>query len=130
MSDLKPTTVIALDWAIRSFGKDHVYDMPVRVLRLVEEVVELAQAHDIPYSQLHRLIDIVYDRPRGDPEQEIGGVMMVATLFCAVCGVEADEVFHRELRRVLEKSPEHFAKRNQEKIDLGLGIEPEEEIRW
>jgi hypothetical protein len=41
---MKPTTTIALDWACRSFGNDHVYNFPVRALRCAEEAVELARA--------------------------------------------------------------------------------------
>jgi len=117
---MKPTAQLALDWAIRSFGSDHVNDIPVRALRLAEEAVELAQAAGVSKDKMHALIDIVYSRPVGDLRQEIGGVMMTTTVLCAVLREDTDYYFETELRRVLAKSPEHFAKRNQDKIDLGL----------
>lgn len=117
---MKPTTAIALDWAVRSFGVEHVNNLPVRSLRLAEEAVELTQAFGVPKDKMIDLINIVYDRPRGEPVQEIGGVMMTVTILCAAFGIDPDEAFQKELRRVLEKPAAHFAQRNQEKIALGL----------
>ena len=117
---MKPTTQIALDWATRSFGREHVYNFSVRALRLAEEAVELAQAYDIPKDKMIDLVNIVYARPNGNPEQEIGGVMMTVTVLAAAHGHDPEAFFDIELRRVLAKPSEHFAKRNQDKLDLGL----------
>lgn len=117
---MKALTQIALDWATRSFGREHVYNFPVRALRLAEEAVELAQAYKVPKEKMLDLIEIVYSRPAGDPEQELGGVMMTATVLAGAHGHDPDAFFEIELRRVLSKSAEHFAKRNQDKLDLGL----------
>lgn len=114
------TTKIALDWAIRSFGDEHVYNLPIRALRCAEEAIELAQAYEIPKQKMHELVEIVYGRPVGLPQQELGGVAMTATVLAAAQGSGLDWFFERELRRVLAKPAEHFAKRNQDKIDLGL----------
>lgn len=134
--NLKPTTRLALDWAIRCFGINHVYNVPVRSLRLAEEAVELTQAVGIPKEKMHDLVDIVYARPHGDPFQEICGVAMTL----AIMGVafsetkdgkytwrnegsvpaDPEDYLLAELRRVLSKHPDHFTQRNQEKIDLGL----------
>lgn len=117
---MKATTQIALDWAVRSFGQEHVYNFPIRALRLVEEAVELAQAHGIPKDKLLDLVGIVYSRPPGEPDQELGGVAMTATVLAAAHGHDLDAFFDVELRRVLAKPTAHFAKRNQDKLDLGL----------
>lgn len=117
---MKPTAQIALDWARRSFGAEHVNNIPIRSLRLAEEAVELAQAAGIPKDKMYDLVDIVYSRPKGELTQELGGVMMTAVVLSAVMGLDADHFFETELRRVLAKPPEHFAARNQEKLDLGL----------
>ena len=119
---MRPLTKIALDWAIRSFGEDHVTNLPIRALRLAEEAVELAQALDVPKEKLLELIEIVYSRPKGNLDQEMGGVMMTATVLSAVRGRDPDYFFACELMRVLAKPTEHFAKRNQEKLDLGLKV--------
>lgn len=117
---MRPINAIALDWACRSFGIEHVYNFPVRALRCAEEAVELAQAYKIPKEKMLDLVEIVYSRPPGEPEQELGGVAMTATVLAAAHGHDLDAFFEVELRRVLAKSTEHFAKRNQDKIDLGL----------
>lgn len=117
--NMRPTTAIAFDWATRAFGKQ-MTDLPTRALRVAEEAIELTQAKDVSREMMHKLVDAVYDRPKGDEAQEIGGVMMTITLYAAALGSDPDNYFQRELRRVLAKPVAHFVQRNQEKIDLGL----------
>jgi hypothetical protein len=124
---MKATTRIALDWAIRCFGRAHVFDRPIRSLRLAEEVIELAQAYQVPKEKLLLLVETVYSRPPGDPYQELGGVMMTATVLAASEGNDPDYYLEAELRRVLSKPDKWFAERNQEKLDLGLAITSIEE---
>ncbi len=119
--NLKPTTMIALDWAIRCFGSEHVHNRGIRALRIAEEAIELCQAERVSLETMHRLVDEMYGRPPGEAIQEIGGVMMTATVYCAALGIEPDAIFLTELRRVMAKSPEHFAKRNAAKISMGFG---------
>lgn len=111
---------IVTDWGIRAFGRDHMINAQVRALRLVEEAAELAQALDVPQAQLEKLINLVYARPKGDYRQELGGVLVCLAVLCEAMGDDPDAAFEAEVRRVLAKPPEHFAKRNQEKLDLGL----------
>lgn len=113
-------TKIAMDWAIRCFGNDHFVNRPVRALRLAEEAVELAQAFLIPKEKMLELVEIVYGRPLGNARQELGGVALTATVLAASFGQDLDYFLEDELRRVLDKPADHFSKRNQEKIDLGL----------
>lgn len=127
---MKTTTLILLDWAIRCFGEKHVYDGRVRSLRLAEEAVELAQACNVPRASMHQLVDVVYSRPHGAPQQELGGVLLTSTVFAAaIYGLDPDRVLEAEMRRVLAKPVEHFTKRNEEKIALGLTGESNEETR-
>ncbi len=111
---------IGHDWAIRCFGLDHVRNIPLRSQRTLEECAELSQALGLSREDAHLTIDKVYDRPVGEAEQEIGGVLHTVAILCESMHVDAEELHEREVRRVLQKSPEHFAKRNQEKLDLGL----------
>lgn len=117
---MKATTVIALDWAVRAFGAQHVYNLPIRALRLVEEAIELAQAHDVPRDTLIDLVNLLYKRPAGSAVQELGGVMLTATILAAAQGYDPQDAFLIELRRVLDKPPAHFAECNEEKIKLGM----------
>lgn len=117
---MQATVRIALDWAIRAFGAAHVYNMPIRALRCAEEAVELCQAYNVDKATMLRLVDTVYAREAGTPDQEIGGVLMTINVLCGAHDYNPDALFERELLRVLAKPVEHFTKRNQDKIDLGL----------
>lgn len=117
---MRPLYHILLDWSIRCFGKEHVFDKKVRAIRLAEEAVEYAQAREVPVEQMHLLIDTVYSRPVGEPAQELGGVFVTAVVSAIAEGRDPDTCFLEELRRVLAKSPEHFHQRNKDKLHLGL----------
>jgi NTP pyrophosphatase (non-canonical NTP hydrolase) len=118
--DLKLLSRIVWDWGVRCFGLAHMTNHEVRALRATEEMIELNQALGVDPAKLHLLIDIVYSRQRGTIHQEFGGVMV--TLLVLAEGIEADiEIcLEDEVHRILSKAPEHFAKRNQEKLDMGL----------
>lgn len=111
---------IAHDWAVRSFGADHVSDTKTRSIRSLEEAAEFCQAAGAPKELAIKVIETVYSRPVGKAEQELGGVLLTAAIVIESLGLDYDEILERELRRVLQKTPKHFAERNQEKIDLGL----------
>lgn len=113
-------TQVAYDWGVRAFGHEHMTNSPLRALRLVEEVIELAQAAAVPRDKLLELINIVYSRPVGSLYQEIGGTMVTLLVFCKLHGINPQDALRTEIRRVLSHPAEHFAKRNQEKLELGL----------
>jgi hypothetical protein len=117
---MKTTIRIALNWAIRSFGRDHVFDTRIRALRVAEEAVELAQAAWVEEAQMHKLVGLVYSRPPGEVLLEVGGVLMTTYILAARLGYDPKDIFADELLRVLQKTPEYYGKRNQEKIELGL----------
>lgn len=120
---------IGYDWAVRCFGLDHCENLPLRGQRTLEECAELTQCLGLSRENAHKTIDAVYDRPVGDADQEIGGILHTVGILCESMTTvysregfrfDMNELHEREVRRVLKKSPEHFAKRNQEKLDLGL----------
>jgi hypothetical protein len=112
---------VVFQWAVRCFGTKHVYDKEARALRLLEEAVELAQALGVPAEKCKLCVDVVYSRPVGVPEQELGGVMVCASLLGSIMSEAGmQEFYEEEVCRILKKSPEHFLKRNQEKENLGL----------
>jgi NTP pyrophosphatase (non-canonical NTP hydrolase) len=117
---IKALSSIAHDWAVRCFGHEHVADRRVRALRILEEAVELAQSVGVEREASRRAVDVVYSRPPGRASQEIGGVMLTTVIFCRQFDADSEALLLAELRRVLEKSPEHFAERNRMKNALGL----------
>lgn len=110
----------AHDWAVRSFGQEHVGDARVRAVRVVEEAIELAQSLGCCPASRSRPWDVVYAGELGKVEQEIGGTILTLAVLCEARGVSMLELFERELLRVLGKPPEHFAKRNANKLRQGL----------
>lgn len=124
-TSIETLTQIVWEWGLRCFGSEHMTDKPMRALRLAEKCIEYAQTTDLPKDQLHKVVDTVYSRPVGNPLRELGGVMVCA----AVCvknestllgATTFEYAFDMEVRRILAKSPEDFAKRNEDKIAMGL----------
>ena len=113
---MRPVYIVARDWAIRCFGKAHVDNKTICALRLVEEAIEYAQAIGVPEISVALVTKAVYERPKGEPYQELGGVLMTATVAATTQYWDPDDVFETELRRVLAKPTEHFAARNREKL--------------
>lgn len=111
------------EWGVRCFGLAHMTNRGVRALRFFEEAIELCQAVGLSKKQLQHAIDVVYSRPRGSVNQEIGGVRVTLGVLTKGIGEDLDELFYNEVSRCLSKSPDHFAKRNAEKLALGLDAE-------
>lgn len=115
-------TRIATDWVRRCFGDSHFKNVHIRSLRNVEETVELAQAIGVPRDKILLCVNKVYDKPEGNIENEIGGSLLTLVVLCEAMGKDPEEMLGNEVRRVLAKSPEFFAKRNQDKVDGGLDV--------
>lgn len=87
-------------WIKETLGEDAASNGQERVLRLVEEAIELAQALDINVETLIRLILYVYAREPGKPAQEIAGCMVTLYGAASALSVDAHEVFAAELQRI------------------------------
>lgn len=122
MSRWKSLQRIAHDWAMRSFGKEHVINVPERGLRALEESIELAQALGVPRETALLCVQTVYDKPVGNPMQEGGGALMTLAILCHELRWDAMELLEAEVRRVLNKPQHEWAMRNQAKLDLGLKV--------
>lgn len=121
MSAMDVMTRIAWDWGVRCFGHSHMTNTRVRALRCAEEAVELAQAVGVNRETVLLLVTTVYARPPGSIKQELGGTLLTASVLAHGCLAQSvEQTFEQELSRCLSKGPEHFAKRNEEKIQLGL----------
>jgi NTP pyrophosphatase (non-canonical NTP hydrolase) len=118
--DIRLLSKICWDWGVRCFGIDHMCDQEVRSLRAAEEMIELNQALGVDPAKLHLLIETVYSRPQGKVHQEFGGVLVTLLVLAERIQLDIEVCLEDEVHRILSKSPEHFAKRNQEKLDMGL----------
>lgn len=91
-----------------------------RCARFIEEAIELAQAEGVPAELIHKTADIVYSRPVGQIERELGGISLCLLAYAQSRNLMLDEMEVAELERVYSKSIDHFKARHQEKIDLGI----------
>lgn len=108
------------EWARRAFGDEQATSVEQLGIRLLEEAVEAYQAADGDRSMAHKLVDFVFDRPKGELAQELGGVGVTLLALAAAGGLSADDEEVREVARVLSKPESYYAARNQKKNDAGF----------
>lgn len=109
------------EWCRETFGDESLKDVPERVLRFVEEAVELAQATGVPLGSLDKLLDYVYSRPAGEPSQELAQCQV--TLFAAAEAVGSDlgEVTATEMHRIRDPKVVERCRRRQPEKRAVLG---------
>lgn len=90
-------------WLMVCFGAEISADRLERSDRFIEEALELLQSGDYPKERIYSLIEYVYGREKGDPAQEVGGVMMTLAAFCLAHGLDMHEAGESELARVWTK---------------------------
>lgn len=104
------------------FGAEHANSVPQRALRFLEEAVEAYQAAGADKEMAHKLIDFVFDRPRGDLAKEIGAVGLTLLGFAAAAELDADREEDREISRVILMNPREHAQRNKDKNEAGFDV--------
>lgn len=96
------------EWMGQCFLPSLYSNMTERGDRLLEEVLELLQAHGYDQGRVGTLVDYVFGRPVGEPAQEVGGVMVTLAGYCWVAGLDMHAAGDAELRRITQ--PEVMAK--------------------
>ncbi|WP_329767592.1 hypothetical protein [Stenotrophomonas muris] len=96
------------EWMGQCFLPSLYSDMTERGDRLLEEVLELLQAHDYDSARVATLVDYVFGRPVGEPAQEVGGVMVTLAGYCWVAGLDMHAAGDAELARI--NQPDVMAK--------------------
>jgi hypothetical protein len=100
----------AIAWVLACFGPEIAADKIERNHRHLEEALELVQACGCSRDDAHQLVDYVFDRPTGEPFQEVGGVMMTLAALCRAQGIDMHEAGETELARVWTKVDQIRAK--------------------
>jgi len=95
-------------WMGQCFLPSLYSNMTERGDRLLEEVLELLQAHNYDKTRVATLVDYVFGRPVGEPAQEVGGVMVTLAGYCWVAGLDMHAAGDAELARI--NQPEVMAK--------------------
>jgi NTP pyrophosphatase (non-canonical NTP hydrolase) len=111
-----------LAWAVKMFG-------PVaklrseRMLRFVEEAIELAHAEGMERSTLDLVANRVYSCPPGNVGKEIGQAQACLETFAENIGLSSTDEAEREWRRVQEIPQEEWTRRQSAKRALGIASE-------
>src|ERR1035441_3434518 len=74
-----------------------------RAMRLLEEAIELAQAEGITWNQAIAQVLYVFGRPKGEAQQEAGGVAVCLLGWCAVHKTTFQEIATTEIERIEAK---------------------------
>lgn len=90
----------AYDWLVACFGKTSAADKKERVHRFVEESLELAQSLGCSKEDALMLVDYVFSRPVGEPQQEVGGTMTTLAVMCALHDLDMADAAETELARI------------------------------
>lgn len=90
-----------LPWLIECFGAEIAGDRQERCDRFIEEALELAQSLDWTADRAHALVDYVFGRPKGEPHQEVGGVMVTLAALCQAVGLDMQAGGDDELARIM-----------------------------
>ena len=118
-TDREQTQAQITQWALDAFGPA-ANTVQQRVIRLVEEAIELAQAENANPDTLHKLINHVYAKPVGKPAQEVGGVAVCLLAYCGVAQLSLVECEATEVARVLAMPIEQFRMRHAAKVLAGI----------
>lgn len=97
-------------WVHRAFGDETAMDKVERHHRFLEEALELAQSTGCTKEEAQELVEYVYNRPAGEPTQEVGGVMLTLAALCHSHDMWMDDCGWDELNRVYEKIDQIRAK--------------------
>ncbi len=95
-------------WMGQCFPPSLSSNMTERGDRLLEEVLELLQAHGYDSARVPTLVNYVFGRPVGEPAQEVGGVMVTLAAYCSVAGLSMQADGQAELDRI--NQPEVMAR--------------------
>ena len=108
---------------VRSFGKDNMTSKTERLLRFLEEAVELVRAGGLSEANVHAVVAYEFSRNKGpDVVQEFGGA--ACTLFAAAdaFGLDLLDAASIEIRRV-ECMPVGAARRKHDEKPASVKAE-------
>ena len=84
-------------WVKQCFGETSKTE---RNYRFIEEALELVQSLGTSKEEVLELVDYVFNRPSGEPWQEVGGTMTTLAALCNAHDLDMEESADRELTRM------------------------------
>lgn len=113
---------VTMRWSQLVFGeKIQALTPKVRMLRLLEETLELAQAEGVNIGEVRLITDQVFKKPPGEPYKELGGVLVTMAVYAETKGYDIDCAFWDEFERIMDPvMMEKVRKRNLEGDKIGI----------
>jgi NTP pyrophosphatase (non-canonical NTP hydrolase) len=91
-------------WHDRVFGDcASEHGRKVYAMRLLEEALELAQAEGVTPIVCAAIQYQVYSKPAGNPEKELGGVLVTMTGYALYADLDIEATFETELERIQDE---------------------------
>ena len=87
-------------WILECFGSEIANDKQERNHRFLEESLEAVQSLGCTIGEAYQLVDYVFNRPVGEPKQEIGGVMVTLAALCLANDIDMFKEGWTELHRI------------------------------
>ncbi len=87
-------------WMLGCFSAIIASDKVERNHRFLEEALELVQSCGCTKSEAQQLVDYVFNRPVGETDQEIGGVMVTLAALCTANEERMASCGNMELARI------------------------------
>ena len=87
-------------WLEDCFGHEIATDKKERNHRFIEEAIELVQSTGCSKEDVCKLVEYVYNRPVGEPKQEVGGVMITLAALCLANDMNMHTEAETELMRI------------------------------
>lgn len=116
---VRPAAFLA--WARKMFGPVALV-RGERLLRFVEEAIELAHAEGMERAVLDRVSDRVYARPAGETPKEIGQAQACLETFAESIGLSSASEAKREWERVQAIPKSEWERRHNAKQKIGIAL--------
>jgi len=101
-------------WTLRCFDHAVKDDKEERCHRYYEESTELVHSSGYTREQAHAMVDYVFDRPRGELSNEVGGAAVTLAALCEANGVDLIQATIDELTNI-ESMPDKIRAKWQKK---------------
>jgi hypothetical protein len=90
-------------WLNECFGEEVARNRAERNHRFLEEALELVQSLGCTWEDARKLVDYVFSRDVGEPNQELGGVMVTLAALSFANSLDMNAAGETELARVWQK---------------------------
>ena len=87
-------------WVQQVFGTLIANDIKIRNHRFIEESFELVQSLGATKEECLCILNYVYSRPLGEPDQEVGGVMITLAALCTAADIKLEHSAKMELSKI------------------------------